>query len=587
MPVTPTAGTEPAAPYSARVADATHLLPGALPPLPPVSAPLIHDIANSFSEAMLEELDLKNEREVDERSERQLLYRLLTDHDDQLYLGSDLVADDIFTQPLRVAILALLKELYGRHDSISAESVWNVLAAQRLEAENNPRQAILLEAQQRELLLVFQAHNGRQFEELLDKLKRTYRARAVSRLIFQRAFESYSAGEDVDKIIAGIEMVVLELGTKFGRRRRSWTEEVQAVYQQIINPDKTREGLSLGLKDFDRQFGGIKRDRVITIGGYTGSGKTAMLIDFIYRLLFYHKDKLAIKFFSFEMSVARIIQRLFSRIAGVSVKKQDDWWVKVRYRRDEDGKEIEEQLMEPLTDDEIKRINAALPFLTMMEGVIDVEYGSYTIEGAEQECRRHALKNKHKHKIYLFDHLDLFDGDGGDNRLEFNKRMKGCKNIARSLDSTVIPLVQLGKSVESRFNRAEYFRPTSADIMESVGVEAASDIVMLLWRPSKFFTEIPYQNPDLGIFTSTEDPKEQWWDCRHRMIGVIVKNRDGASFNDVVFDADMEHSHLYNYQRLRFERPDLFADQGPLYGSKSYLSGETGGSQPTPEELPF
>lgn len=545
-----------------------------LPPLPAFNDTHIQQIASQFSSVALDVAGLTSSREVDEKSERELLWRLISVPEDAMFIGGETIPNEVFSTSLRVTLMGYIRDLNHHEGTVTAKRLWEFVV-------ERASTSIYFGSLQQELLLIFQAYTGRTIEVLLEALLKVFRARTIAQSIFRETADRYERGEDVDTLIAHIEELVVELSQQGGRRRRSFKDTVRAVHKQLLYPDKTRAGLATGLRDFDRQFGGIKRDRVVTIGGYTGSGKTALLIDLIYRLLFYHKDKVAIKFFSFEMSEERIVQRLFSRAAMVSVKRQDDWWVKVKYIRDEDGKEVEEALMEPLSEREIHQINQALPFLESLDEAIDVEYGGYNIENAERECKRFALKNKGKHLIYLFDHLDLFEGEDRDNRIAFNNRMKMCKNVARSLDATVIPLVQLAKGVESRFNREDHYRPSSEYIMESVGVEAASDIVLLLWRPSKQFENIPYVNLDLGIRTSNDDDPEYQWDCRHRLIAVNVKNRDGASFTDLVFDADMAHSKLYNYNELRRIDPDLFKKvaTGELFGGETYLTGEAGGAQ--------
>jgi replicative DNA helicase len=524
-----------------------------LPPLPAGDLQTYHNASEHGTQEALERMGLptgKDRREVDEQAERQLFWRLLNVTIEQVL--ADQLRDELFSQPIRQTLLTRLRTLRRElGTNVSIESFRNhILQRTRLQGQIP---GLLYELSQIE-----ESTTGRSYTELLAVLERTYKTRTIAQLIFRECSHRYEQGEEIDSLTVFIEKLLIEVGQGAKPKRRKFSDLARSVHNQIKEPDRTKPSLQIGLPDFDMQFGGIKRDRVITIGGFTGSGKTAMLIDLIYRLLWYHRDKIAIKFFSLEMSEERVMQRLFSRAAMVAVKRQDDWWVKVSYENDEEGKPIEVELMEDLTPDEIRRLDNALPFFEQLDDVIDIEYTQLTAESLASGSRQFALEHPDKHLIIMYDHMGLFDKEGNDNRKEFDNIINASKNVARTTKATIFPLVQLDKSVESRFNKAEYYRPGSTNIMETVGIEAASDIVLLLWRPHKFFEQIPYMHPGLGIYSQDESDESNWWDCRHRMIVIVAKNRDGTAPNDMVFDADMGHNKLYRYNELRKENPGLF-----------------------------
>lgn len=561
-----------------------------MPPLP------IGDVdyyANAVSNATTAALDgaglpsaVKDRREYDEPAERQIMWRLFTRSEEQQLVDS--LRDEFFSQPIRQLLLTRLRTLRRElGTNVSVESLReNILNRTRTQAQIP---GLLFELDNIE-----QSPTGRSYDELSAVLKRAYETRTIAQLVFRECSHRYEKGEEIETLSKFIQELLVQIQVGSQPKRRKFSDLARQVHKDIVTPDKTKPSLQIGLPHFDLQFGGIKRDRVITIGGFTGSGKTAFLVDLLYRLLYYHRDKIAIKFWSLEMSEERVMQRLFSRAAKVAVKRQDDWWVKVSYENDEKGKPIEVPLMDELNEDEIRRLNQALPFFEQMDDVIDVEYLRLDADAMRDSARLFALQNPGKHLIFMYDHMGLFDKEGDNNRTEFDRIINASKDVARTTKGTVFALVQLDKSVESTHNKKEFYRPGSTNIMESIGIEAASDIVMLLWRPHKFFERIPYWNPSVHIYSKGEEDESNWWDCRHRMVVIVAKNRDGTAPNDMVFDADMGHNQLYPYNALRKENPGLFGlmIEDQVEQQQAELEYVRGTGLPTPnfddkEQLPF
>lgn len=505
-------------------------------PETPRDTSIYHEAAGAVALTALDLLGNKERRVRDQKSERQLLHRLLSRPEEQVEALGNL-RNDLFTLPTRQHLSTTITHLLDRGYTLSPESIREHLS----EKTRNP---IELPGLYSELTYILQEPVNRTVPELLESLEHTWRSRMVSQSIFQEASRRFDEGEDVDNLAGFMEELLLQLDPRT-RKKIAWRALHRQVHHNIKHPDPKRRGLMTGLRDIDMQLGGLKRDRLITIGGYTGSGKTAFIIDLLYRILYHHRDKVAIKFWTLEMSEPRIIQRLYSRAAQVSVKRQDDWM---------------EEYMENLTPKEEEMLDSAADLFDEFEGAIDVEYMTLNVKQMKASARQFSLKNKGKHCFFFLDHMGLMEDDSKDNRMKFDRIINACKDIARNQDATVFPLIQLDKSVESPKNKSEFYRPGASNIMESVGVEAASDAVFLLWRPSKFFEEIPYVHAGLGIDAGADEGGG--WDCRHRLVLVNVKNRDGMGFNDVVLDADMAHNTMYDYDDMRKKQPDTFRRGG-------------------------
>lgn len=300
----------------------------------------------------------------------------------------------------------------------------------------------------------------------------------------------------------------------------------KVIRKQATVSTRKSDALTTGIR--------IEKDIVDTYYGFTIDGdhrfllsdltvthNTAVVTDFIWRLLSFNPGNVAICFFSLEMSTPRIVQRVYSRIAHVSVNRQDDH---------------KKPGHTPLTQNEQNRLVQAFGDLAAWsdQGAWKVEYASISARQIRSRGRRFALQNKGKHLVFILDHIGLVDKTSADNRVEFDRIMDALKDLQRQYGATTIPLIQLKKETESPSNRTNYYRPNSSFIMESVGVEAMADAVILLWRPSKFHKEFP-TIPYAGV------PD---WDPQGKLVGIIAKNRDGAAHNDIIWQANMAFNEL-------------------------------------------
>lgn len=421
----------------------------------------------------------------------------------------------LFNNPARRQLL-----LHLQHMFIAGQHVHPDAVMLRLEAKADPASLPVL---QREFGIVLEAKTGLLPNELLDDLDLCYRCRTVNQKIFIESLGRFRKNEDIHSIVEDMAQLLVTLDPM-----RDQQEDIAETMAEVIddakNPKPNKRGLLTGLRAFDLQFGGVKRDRVNTIAANTGTGKTALVVDLIFRLLSKYHDKVFIKFYSLEMSNYRIAQRLLSRQAYVSVTRQEDW--------SQEGHEA-------LTDEEVKRMDDALPHWHEWKKSFEVTYTTISAREIKADCRRCALRpeNKDKHLIFFVDHIGLVEKESDDNRKEFDKIMIACKDVARDLKATVFPLVQLGKSVENEFNEKNYFKPTAAHVMETVGVKATSDNLMLLWRPGMYekFHYIAYGD-------------EMSFDVREAMFIIADKARDGAPGTELLFQVDMKHNHIRNWQ---------------------------------------
>jgi replicative DNA helicase len=175
--------------------------------------------------------------------------------------------------------------------------------------------------------------------------------------------------------------------------------------------------------------------------------------------------KKPVLFFSLEMGHAELTQRILSSEARVDSQKLrtgrlvDTDWSKI-------GRALN-RLEVPLYLDDNPRV-------TVME------------------IRAKARRMKARHgglALVVIDYLQLMSGgSNSENRqLEVSEISRGLKILARELDTPIIALSQLSRTLETRADK----RPMLADLRESGSLEQDADVVMFLYRDEVYNRESP------------------------------------------------------------------------------------------------
>lgn len=345
-------------------------------------------------------------------------------------------------------------------------------------------------------------------DNMIMRLNELHKNRVIYEGIIQDANRDFISNEPIDDIVANISNTLLHLET--GRKELKTEEITGDVVDSILHPQSDFPGKKTGIKDFDLIYGGIKEDTQFVVGGEPGSGKTAFVVDMIFRLCTAYPDEVAVLFYSYEMSEKRIIKRLISRISGLSNRRLDGIGTSL------------------CASDKEDIVNAGLDIREMP---LQIVYDTLDTTRLRLRARKFALQNKGKHLIYFLDHIGLIEGTEADIRKQTIKASGTMKSFCRDYGATTFVLTQLKKELSSKENARNYHKPNSSHIMESGSIKADADNVILLWRPEMRF--------DYISFHTVEE-----WNTKDKLIMINDKNRDGQAPTDIITECDIKSNKI-------------------------------------------
>lgn len=228
-------------------------------------------------------------------------------------------------------------------------------------------------------------------------------------------------------------------------------------------------GVPSGLECMDRETGGFADTDFVVIAARPAMGKTHMALGIARTAALF---QIPTAFFSLEMDGSQLIQRMISYDSEVNTRDMrqgniggEDW----------------------------NRMNMAAPPLDWIwiddTGSVTVSY----IRARARAFKKKAMadwkkKNPRKKEsefkmLILIDFLQLMSGGeksrNGTREQEISGIARGLKSLAKELRCPVIALSQLSRAVETRGGDK---RPILSDLKESGDIEAAADLVMLLYR---------------------------------------------------------------------------------------------------------
>lgn len=277
--------------------------------------------------------------------------------------------------------------------------------------------------------------------------------------IVTEAYEGQATSHD---LIDMAEHKIMEVGKDRGAegfvrvKNLLWSAMERIDLLRASGGDLT--GVPSGFADLDKLTLGFQRSDLIVVAARPSMGKTAFVLNVAQNAAIDRNVPVAI--FSLEMSREQLLLRMLASEGRVDAQ------------RIRSGK---------LTPDDDAQIARAAGFLGNAPIWVDDSPG-LSIYDIRSRARR--LKASADIGLVVVDYLQLIEPPpNSENRTqEISQISRALKILAKEIDTPVIALSQLSRSVEQRTDK----RPLLSDLRESGSIEQDADVVMFIYRPEYY-----------------------------------------------------------------------------------------------------
>ena len=267
--------------------------------------------------------------------------------------------------------------------------------------------------------------------------------------------------ENINDFILKSEELIKEATEKRRISQFKETKDVAPLVELQIKNTNSAEieddvtGLNTGFTGINRQTQGFQRSNLIILAARPSVGKTALALNFAYRVATRAKKPVAV--FSLEMSSELLVRRLIASESSIPLKTLAT------------GKLNGEQRMH--LADAVKRVGNAPIYIDDTPGnkLMDIIAKSRKLQAKIPDL-----------SLIVVDYLGLVEtsGNSKDSRQEEVRKISlALKQLALELKVPILALSQLSRSVEK-----DKRKPQLSDLRDSGSIEQDADVVMLMHR---------------------------------------------------------------------------------------------------------
>lgn len=380
---------------------------------------------------------------------------------DAVSVAAELCVAEDFYRPLHGQIFAAIIDLVHAGKEVD----W-VTVSERLRERDAPEiDPSLLTTLQ---LNTPSSTNARHYADIVRDKARQRRLIEISGRI---ADDAYEVTDDVDAVVDAAERMILEV------RDAAHYDSVSSLYPLLMDEldllearagnDGRITGVETGYRKVDAILKGLAASSLTIVGARPSVGKTAFALGVLLHVG--AKMRRPALYFSLEMSRTELAERILATSALID---------SARLKTGE------------LSNVEWDLAQDALT--TLQDAPIFVDDNpNLTVMDVRARARR-IKQQQGDLGVVIVDYLQLMSSrQRSENRqVEVAEMSRGLKILARELSCPVIALSQLSRNLESRTDK----RPMMSDLRESGSLEQDADVVLFLFRPEMYETEVTTQN---------------------------------------------------------------------------------------------
>ena len=315
---------------------------------------------------------------------------------------------------------------------------------------------------------------------------------------------SYKQTEDVGDILSEAETKIFEISQSShnqGLVRVSDTmDDTLKQINELTLADGKITGVATGLRLVDNKMSGLQNSQLILLAARPAMGKTALGLTMAWNAA---QNGKSVAFFSLEMSIYQLNQRLLSMVSLVGLESIINGSI-----RDQDW---------TLLINATKKIVEADLYVDETPG----------IRLSEMRSKLKRLKAEKGLDLVVIDYLQLMQADGRqENRQnEIATISRGLKSLSKELNCPILSLAQLSREADKRADH----KPILSDLRESGAIEQDADVVMLLYREDYYDEQ---KDPNIAKLIFAKH--------RNGATGIVdlYFNKPCTTFTDLRKDAD-------------------------------------------------
>lgn len=406
-------------------------------------------------------------------SERAVLGSLLIDPD-ALYMISDFLRPEDFYLGRHGLIYRLIQDIAAEGLRIDVLTLGNRLAAETKQPEYD------------EIAQLMGFVNDVPTSLGVRDYARTVESASIRRKLIQTggkiASMGYNEKEDLSTQLDHAETLIFDVRgerSKDGMSKpRQYTGDYLDWFMGAIN-EPSVIGLPTGFIDLDRLIDGLQAPWQYILAARPGMGKSSMAGQIALHLTLNHGKRVA--FFALEISKRQLTNRAVAYLTGINSRALKRPWELMESQR-------------KLAQEAVGRISDSRLYIDDTTGVTP----------AQVRAKAMRLYAEHGLDLVIVDHLHIMRPDRRLNRQdqEYGEMTKSLAELGKQINTPILTLAQLNRSVESRQNK----RPMMSDLRESGSIEENAYAVMFLYRDD-YYNELS-ERPNVAEV-------------------VVSKNRDG------------------------------------------------------------